>query len=198
MAKYSDDELAVAMVYAKAMFELATEQGQVDALREELSSVATMIEGNRDFAAFLGSPTVDVASKRNALEKALRGRCSDLLVDSLQIINRNGRQQFFGSVAEAFRMNDEQHRGVVEVNVRTPVALSDAMRTRICKVISAKTGKTPRIVEIVDESLLGGLIIRIGDEKLDASVARKVTVLTDLLNQRASREIHAGRDYVAA
>jgi len=198
MAKYNDDELAVAFVYARAMYDLAAEKSQVDALLEELKAVAALIEGRRDFADFLDSPTVNDEAKRKTLEKLFRGRCGDLLVDSLQVINRNDRQWFIGAVAEAFGMIDEERRGGIEVQVRTPIALSDAMRDRIRKVVAVKTNKKPRIVEVVDETLLGGLIIRIGDEKLDASVARKLAVLSNALLDRASREIHGGREYVAA
>ncbi len=198
MAKHSDDVLAVAHVYAAAMYELATEKSQVDSLREEMNAVAGLVESDKDFAAFLTSPTVDVGAKKKTLEKLFRGRCGDLVVDSLQVINRNDRQEFIGAVAEAFGMIDHERRGGIEVQVRSPVALTDAMRDRIRKAVADKTGKKPRLVEVLDESLIGGLLIRIGDEKLDASVARKLAVVSDALLDRASREIHGAREYVAA
>ena len=198
MAKYSDDELAVAMIYARAMYELAAEQDQVDALREELNAVAGLIEGRTDFAALLTSPTVDDEAKRKTLEKLFRGRCADLLVDSLQVINRNERPGFIGAVAEAFGILNEERRGGIEVQVQTATSLTESARERLESVVAKKTGRKPRIVETVDGSLIGGLIVRIGDEKLDASVARKLAVLTQALLERASREIHGGREYVAA
>ncbi|MDO8630855.1 MAG: ATP synthase F1 subunit delta [Phycisphaerales bacterium] len=198
MAKYSDDELAVAMIYARAMYELAAEKSQVDALREELNAVAGLIEAHHDFATFLTSPTVDDEAKRKTLEKLFRGRCADLLVDSLQVINRNERQGFIGAVAAALGILDEERCGGVEVRVQTATALSASARERLRAVFAKKTGRKPRIVETVDESLVGGLVVRIGDEKLDASVARKLAVLSNVLLERASREIHGGREYVAA
>jgi F-type H+-transporting ATPase subunit delta len=198
MAKYSDDELAVAMIYAQAMYELAAEKSQVDALREELHAVAGLIESRTDFAAFLTSPTVDDEAKRKTLEKLFRGRCADLLVDSLQVINRNERQGFVGAVAAAFGILDEERRGGIEVQVQTATALSESARERLRAVFAKKTGRKPRIVETVDASLVGGLVVRIGDEKLDATVARKLAVLSEALLERASREIHRGGEYVAA
>jgi F-type H+-transporting ATPase subunit delta len=198
MAKHSDDELAVAMIYARAMYELAAEKSQVDALREELNAVAGLIEGRTDFAAFLTSPTVEDEAKRKTLEKLFRGRCADLLVDSLQVINRNERPGFIGAVAAAFGILDEERRGGIEVQVQTATALNEPARERLRSVVAKKTGRKPRIVETVDGSLIGGLVVRIGDEKLDASVARKLAVLSEVLLERASREIHGGREYVAA
>lgn len=198
MTKYSDDELAVAMIYARAMYELAAEKSQVDALREELNAVAGLVEGRTDFATFLTSPTADDEAKRKTLEKLFRGRCADLLVDSLQVINRNERQGFIGAVAAAFGILDEERRGGIEVQVQTATTLSESVRERLRGVVAKKTGRKPRIIEIVDESLIGGLVVRIGDEKLDASVARKLAVLSQALLERASREIHGGREYLAA
>jgi F-type H+-transporting ATPase subunit delta len=198
MAKYSDDELAVAMIYAQAIYDLAAEKSQVDALRDELNGVARLVESRTDFANFLTSPTVDDEAKRKTLEKLFRGRCADLLVDSLQVINRNERQGFIGAVAAAFGMLDQERRGGIEVHVRTATALSESARERIRAVLAQKTGRKPRIVEFVDESLVGGLVVRIGDEKLDATVARKLAVLSEAFLERASREIHGGREYVSA
>jgi len=198
MAKYNDDELAVAMIYARAMYDLAVEKSQVDALLEELKAVAALIESKRDFADFLDSPTVNDEAKRKTLEKLFRGRCADLLVDSLQVINRNDRQWFIRAVAQAFAMLDEERRGGIEVRVRSAVSLGESVRERLRAVVAKQTGKKPRIVEVVDESLIGGLVVRIGDQKLDASVARKLAGLSELLLERASREIHGGREYMAA
>ena len=89
-------------------------------------------------------------------------------------------------------------RGGIEVQVQTATALSESARERLRAVFAKKTGRKPRIVETVDASLVGGLVVRIGDEKLDATVARKLAVLSEALLERASREIHRGGEYVAA
>ena len=71
-----------------------------------------------------------------------------------------------------------------------------AARQRLHSVISKKTGKNAKIKESVDPSLLGGLVVRVGDDKLDASVARKLEELSIRMLDRASREIYSGREYV--
>ena len=83
----------------------------------------------------------------------------------------------------------------MEVHVRTATPLTAELREKLTALAARRTGREPYLIETVDESLIGGLVMRIGDEKFDASVATKLKVLRGALSNRASREIHSGRSF---
>lgn len=196
MAKFTGNELPIGKVYAASLFQLSQQQGTAEAVRDELNELAAFIEGNKPFADFLSNPTVEVEARKNVIEKAFRGRLSDMVVDTLQVMNRGNRMVLVGALAAAFADIHEERAGGVAVEVQTAVPLSDSARTRLQAVISKKTGKNAKIKESVDPNLLGGLVVRVGDDKLDGSVARKLAELSANMLDRASREIYSGREYV--
>ena len=81
--------------------------------------------------------------------------------------------------------------------VTSAVPLGADARERLTKAMQARTGKKPQLIERVDESLLGGLVVQVGDEKLDCSVAHRLATLRESFRERASREIQAGTAYIA-
>jgi len=192
MAEFNDEELALGRVYAKAMLDSADKTGATEALAEELCAVASLIDQNAELRGFASSPIVTSASRQLAIEKIFRGKISDLLADSLQVLNRKDRLGFIGCVAEAYRHLLEKKRNRIEAEVTTAGPLSDSLRERLRAALRTRFEKEVDLVEKTDPNLIGGLVVQVGDRKLDASVARSLSVLGDRLLDRASRELHAG------
>ena len=191
-----DKEMALARVYAKAMIELAKAQDATDDLLDELREFGAFLDANADFDAFLASPTVDAEARRAAIEKLFRGRASELFVDSLQVLNQKGRLAIARSVFEAYRLEHEELYGRIDVYVRTATPLTDELRARLQASATRFAGKEADLIESVDESLIGGMIVQVGDRKIDKSVAIALRRLRDVLFARASAEIHSGKEYV--
>lgn len=196
MAGATDIELALAKVYSKAMLDLAESQGQADDLLDELLALMEMLDKNAQLDAFMSSPTVDVAARAQTLEEAVRGKASDLLVDSLQVLNRKERLGLLRAVCETYRLAHEELRNIVDVHITTAVPLSDTLRAKIREVASKFAGKAAELVERVDESVLGGLTMRIGDEKFDTTVAMQLRQIGEAMQERASHEVRGGKAYV--
>lgn len=197
MANVDNRDLAVGRLYAEAMLALAEEQGQSDALLEELKDLAGLLDQNPKLEHFLASPLVDEEGRARVIEELFRGRTSDLLADSLQVINRKGRLGQIRAIAESYRTAHRDLRGWVDVKVRTAVPLSEALRSRLADSIAAFTGKKPALFEKVDPSLIGGVVVEVEGKKIDASVASRLRDLSAALLARAAREIQSGRAYVA-
>jgi F-type H+-transporting ATPase subunit delta len=197
MAKVDDRDLAVGRLYAEAMLGLAEERGQSDALLDELKELVEFLDQNPKVEHFLASQMVDEEGRARVLEDLFRGQASDLLLDSLQVINRKGRLGQLRAIAESYRVALRDLRGWVDVHVRTAVALDDAQRTRLQDVLAASTGRKPTLFERIDPSLLGGIVVEVAGKKFDASVASRLHDLSEALLTRASREIHSGTAYVA-
>ncbi|MEA2599488.1 MAG: F-type H+-transporting ATPase subunit delta [Acidobacteriota bacterium] len=197
MAKIDDRDLAVGRLYAEAMLGLAEERGQSDALLDELRELVDFLDQNPKVEHFLASQMVDEEGRARVLDDLLRGQASDLLLDSLQVINRKGRLGQLRAIAESYRIALRDLRGWVDVHVRTAVPLDGAQRTRLQDVLAASTGRKPTLVERIDPSLIGGIVVEVAGKKFDASVASRLHDLSEALLARASREIHSGTAYVA-
>ncbi len=195
MASIDERSLGVARLYARAMLEVAEEQGAAESLSEELSEVVELSARDAEFERFLSSPVVDSDSRRESLEKTLRGRASDLLVDSLQVINGKGRLGLLEQILAVYKEEHRTLRGQIEVRVTAAVELSEAERVQLRERASAYTGKEAFLVEEVDPDLLGGLVVQIGGEKVDVSVRRDLELLASAYARRMSAEILAGREF---
>lgn len=195
MATTGGQETALARVYAASILELAEAAGKSDVVRDELAALAKVVTEHDELADVLSSPTVDSGARRVVIEKLFRGKCSDLVVDAIQVLNNKGRLELLGAVAESFRLLHEDLRGQVDIEVTTAVPLTNTHRKGLRELAKSKTGKEANLVESVDPSLLGGIVMRIGDEKFDMSVSMQLERIGELLMSRASREIHAGRTF---
>lgn len=194
MATFNDKELAVAKIYSRALLTLADEAGVAEEVLEELQWLSEYASDNSEFSRFISSPTIDEADRGVSLEKMFRGRLSDLVLDALLVINRKGRMALLPAVAETYRQDHRDLRGHVDVHVRTAVPLSDAMRARVKGVVARYSGLEPNLHEAVDESLIGGIVLQIGDRKIDASVTNEVNRYRKLLLALAESEILGDRE----
>ena len=197
MAKIDARDLGLGRLYATALLDLAEQKGAAEALAAEMSGVAELLAERPELAEFLGSPLVDGEARAQVIEKVFRGRASELLTDGLQVINRRGRLGSLPVIAEAYRREYRERRGLVEATVRTAVPLPPELRERLVAEVSRLAGKTAELVERVDPGILGGLVVEFAGEKLDASIASRLSGLGQALFARASEEIHSGKAYMA-
>lgn len=195
MARRVDNrELAVARVYAQSLLALAEEAGNADEIQTELAALAGEVAQSDELAAFLGSPLVGESERAEALETIFRGRLSDLLLDTLQVMNEKGRLGLVRALDAALQEELDRLRGRVDVEVTTAVSLSDELRDRLRSVVAERTGKHPRLTESVDPEILGGMVLRIADRKIDASVASELRRLDQRLKDRMSAAVRSGME----
>ncbi|MCP4657925.1 MAG: ATP synthase F1 subunit delta [bacterium] len=180
----------MARVYSRAMLDLAEAQDEAEGLLAELAELAAYLDRSPEFAAFMASPLVDADERAASIKKLFRDHASHLLVDSLQVLNRKGRLALVGAVAETYREQYQRRRGKIDVQVRTAVPLTTNLREKLRAAAAGFTGKDPELIEEVDESMIGGMVLRIGDQKLDGSVAYEIRKLRATFHERAVHEIH--------
>jgi F-type H+-transporting ATPase subunit delta len=198
MASVEDHQGGVPQVYAEALLAVAEEQGVADEVLAELDGLADLVAKDRELETFLASPLIESEVRTRTLEKLLRGRASDLLVDALQVINRKSRLALLPEIAAAYRQEHRKLRGRVQVFVTSAVPLDDAMRASLREAAARFSGKTAELFERVDPGLLGGMVVRVGDERIDSSVKTKLRELGGALLRRASLEVQSGSRYVAS
>jgi F-type H+-transporting ATPase subunit delta len=189
--KVDDRQLAVARVYAESLFALAEERGEADAALVELDGLAGLLETEPDLEAFFASPLVDQKARRRVLDESLGERVSELVVDTLQVMNGKGRLGLLAALAVAYRKVLDERRGRVDVGVATAVELVAALRDRLVSTLERITEREVRLAETVDPELLGGMVVSVGDRKIDYSLATDLRQLDDKLRDRATSEIHS-------
>lgn len=199
MAKVDDKQIGVARVYSRSLLELAENQGAADEVLHELGEIAALTESDAQFAGFISSPLIDPGDRSTALENMFRGKASDVLVDALQVMNRKGRLGVLATMAESYREEHAMLRKRLEVYVTSAIELAGEQRERLTKSIAEHSEQEVHLVEQVDPSMVGGIVIRIGDKKYDGSVSRKIRHMREIFLERARQHIYQSRlDQAAA
>jgi len=195
MPTVDDIAIAIARVYAGALLDSALSEGKADDLFDEMADLLAYTRKDPGFAGFLSSPAVDDDDRHAVLDRLFRGRMSDRLLNALQVMNDKRRIALFPQVVEEYRLALERHKGEVDVRVTTAVPFPARLRARLEEVLGALSGRQARVIEVVDETAIGGMVVQIEDEKFDATVRRHLRQLRDDLIDRASREIHGRKEY---
>lgn len=195
MASVDERHLGIARLYGRAMLSVAAEQDAAESLLDELEELVGLSRTDAEFEHFLSSPILDGESRRETLERALRGRASDLLVDSLQVINKKGRLDLLEPMLATYQEELRALRGEVEAKITTAVPLTNEQREDVRARVSSYTGKKAFLVEQVNADLLGGMVIQVGDQKVDMSVSRDLELLGKAYSKRLSSELLAGRQF---
>lgn len=193
MASELDISQAAADIYAEALLELANERGVAEALFDEFASLIEYLESDEGFAGFMTSSAVDDDDRREVLQRVFTGRISEILLNLMLVLNDHDRAGIVPLVFERYKALLDIQLNRQDVYVRSAVALEEDQRTAIVSAVSAATGKEPILVEKVDPTLLGGLIIKIGDSQYDASLSRKLVRMRETVIELGRQEILSGK-----
>lgn len=196
---YDVGALRVARVYAEALLNAAEKQGKTQDVWEELDSlVADLFAAKPELEIFLASGAISRNAKEGVLRKVFEGRASELFLNFLLVLNRHDRLNLLRAVRQSYRdlMNARARRIVVQV--RTAAALDEQQRQRLIESIRASLHLEPVLEERIDPDLLGGLVLRVGDQMYDGSVRTRLLKLREKLRERSSHEIQSRRDRFSA
>lgn len=161
----------VSKVYGDALFETAMEKDVLSDWYEEVQALRGIFAEHADLAQFLNHPQITKEEKVNVAEHIFRGRISDGLLGFLVIVIEKGRQNDILPICEYFIDRVKEYKKIGKVTVASAVELSDQQKERVAKRILETTQYVDlEITYEVDASLLGGLVIRIGDRVVDSSI----------------------------
>lgn len=183
----------LARIWAVALLRVAEEKGVSDAVLGEIEEIARYGEENPGFARVFLSSIGAADQRRAAFERILRGRVSEVFADFVQVLDRKGRAGLLPAVARAYRAALQAARCIVDVEVVSVAPLGPAERERVAAAVRRRTGLEARLIERIDPSLLGGLVVRVRDSKFDSSLRTRLERMRHALLERATREIIQGR-----
>ena len=163
-----------AIRYAKAVLQHAQDTNTVDAVFEDMKSVQATLEGSKELRGVLKSPIVKLEDKKAALLQIF-DKQSASTKGLINILADNSRTDILGGVAESYMNLYNEAKGVKVAQVTTAVALSSEMQTKVLAKVKEMTGSDNVSIEnTIDESIIGGFILRVGDLQYNASIANQL------------------------
>lgn len=179
---------AVAGRYAEALYQIASKEkvlpkykSMVDRIESELKAIEKILGENSDLQKLLYHPQITAAAKKEILGKLFKGRISDITGNFLALLVDRRREAFFGDIVSEFVSLANAGRNIVEARVASAVVLKDEEKTSLNQILAKLTGKKVQTTYTVDPSLVGGVVVRIGDKIIDGSVKTRLATLRDRL-----------------
>ncbi len=166
----------LAQVYARALFEVAREQGKLDELRDQLAQFADALESNRRLAIFFFSPYFSTAEKGHGLERMLDGADESFLNFLHLLIEKHRMPVLFRIRADYERLWDEENK-VLPVEITSAIELDPATTENLGNTIGERTGRKVTLAARVDPEIIGGIVVRVGNSILDASIRNRLEQL---------------------
>ena len=169
----------VAKVYGDALFAAAVEAGRMDDMYDEVHELLKILKDNEDLQKMLDNPKVIREEKESVIENIFRGRISDEIVELMKLMITKGRYGQIESVFEYYIGLVKEEKKIGIAHVTTALELTDGQKEEIVKKLLETTAyKTFEMSYAVDKSLIGGMVIRIGDRVVDSSIKTKLYELS--------------------
>src|SRR3954452_24456744 len=168
--------------YASALFDLANEQRQIEAVSNSLDALGQAMLDSKEFAELVESPLVsrgDAAKAFAAIAPQLN--LDPLTANFLGVLARNGRKNQLRPVIRAYRRLAAEHRGEATADVVTARPLNDDQLGALRQQLRARAGRDVNIDAAVDPSILGGIVVKLGSQRIDASIRTKLNRLASAM-----------------
>ena len=166
----------IASVYARSLFEVAQEKGKLDAVREQLGEFADALDGNRELQVFFFSPYFSTQEKKDGLKKGVTG-VEDILQNFLELlIEKHRMPAVFRVRRELDRMWERENR-LLPVEITSAIELDKKTVKQIGDRIGEQTGQKVELSARVEPDILGGIVVRVGNSIIDASIRARLEQL---------------------
>ena len=163
----------IASVYARSLFEVAQEIDKLDEVREQLGQFADALEGNRELQVFFFSPYFSSEEKKDGLGKVLDG-ANPAILNFLELLVEKHRMPALFRIRRTYDQLWEHENKLLPVEITSAIELDDEIAQRIGDQIGQQTGQRVELTKTVDPEILGGLVLRVGNSILDASIRNRL------------------------
>jgi F-type H+-transporting ATPase subunit delta len=170
--------------YASAILDLAKAEGQLERVESEFLAIGQAMDSSADLRSTLTDPQLPIDKKQAIIDDLIGGRASSLTVGLVQFIVGQGRSSEIPSIAKNFVEKAVESRDRVVAEVRSAVPLDQSTVDRLATALGKATGKRVEVKVIVDESVMGGIVARVGDVVIDGTVANAIGELRQAVLSR--------------
>lgn len=171
-----------AVRYAKALLELAIEQNKLEAISNDMNAIVAANDETRDFQLFLSSPLIQ-ADKKVSIFNQIFDYFDELSLSFVALITKNGRENILVEIASSFQEQLKAHKGIVPVTLVSSKKLDEATVAAILAKVKPSVKGEIELTEKIDEEILGGFVVKIGNTQVDASVANQLKNLKQRLTR---------------
>jgi F-type H+-transporting ATPase subunit delta len=169
----------LAISYAQSVLDLANAAGQAEAIGEGLAGLKQIVDENPSFREVLINPSIGEDERAQLLERIFRSRIYSLLFNTLGVLNQHGRLGLIDQIATAYDDLLDEQLGKIEVDLTVAQRLSAEQLEQARQRISAALGRDVIVHQYIDDGIIGGMIVRVGDKLIDASVRQQLSAIRE-------------------
>jgi len=173
----------VAKTYSQALFEVGLENNNLDVYMEELKIVRDMFKEHPNFYEILTSPKFNTEEKKKIVDEVFKDKATDEISNFMKIIIDKRRVKNLNSIVAQFENLIYEHKGIVKATAVTTVLLGKDEKDSLIKKLESITGKKVELINEIDKSLLGGVLIKLGDQVIDGTLRGKLNNLQNSLKE---------------
>jgi len=166
----------IATVYARSLFEVAQQDGKLDLVKEQLGQVADAIDENRDLSVFFFSPYFSTEEKKDGLRRIVED-ADPVVLNFLELLVENHRMPAIFRTRRHFDALWDDENQLLPVQLTSAVTLDSSTADQLGAAIEKSTGRKVELTSSVDPDLLGGIVLRVGNSILDASIRNRLELL---------------------
>jgi F-type H+-transporting ATPase subunit delta len=171
----------LAVAYAQAMLDLANESKNAESIGQELRALRQIVESDVKFGQVLADPAIGGEERGQLLHRVFDGRVSALIQKFLGLLNEKGRLNILSEIAAAFADLLDQQQGNIEVDVTVAHKLGDDQLESVRKAVSDALKRKAVVKQDIDESIIGGIVLRVQDQLIDGSVRAQLAAMRQKL-----------------
>ena len=173
--------LQLALKYATAIFEIAKEEDKIVPYGEELAAVRNNLFQIPQARAFFQNPQIEAKAKKELITKCFKGELSKVVYNFLLLLIDKRRIGVFEAIEEEYRKLSNRERGILIADVVTAHGINRKQQEQLQKKLASITNKKIQLRLHEDENILGGVIVKIGDKRIDGSVAGRLVAMRQQL-----------------
>jgi F-type H+-transporting ATPase subunit delta len=167
-------ETRVSYRYAKSLLDLSLEKGQLEQVREDMQLVLDTIRENHELSLMLRSPVIKTDKKIEILKAIFGGKIGVISSEFIDIITRKRREMELEGIADSFLSQYKKHKQILTAVITTASGLDKSLREKVLAIVKGSTTSEVELTEKVNKDLIGGFVLRVGDQQVDASILRQI------------------------
>ena len=173
----------VASRYAEALFQIGEDENLVDLLYSELKAVVDIFDENQEFFNIIKSPVISKREKIELIDNVFSKGLSSNSINFLKLLIEKNRISFIADIAMSYKERLNEKNNVIEGTVITAIPMNQDEIQELAKELSKKYNKNVTLENIVDKSILGGVLVRLGNEEIDGTVKTRLSKVKEQLSQ---------------
>jgi F-type H+-transporting ATPase subunit delta len=175
----------ISVRYSRALFQLATGKNLLDKVSEDMLFISEVCK-IEEVKEVLDSPIIVPSKKTKIFHGILEKSIEKITLSLVDLLIKNGRESYLPAVARVFRDETLKYKGIMETYLTTAVPVNDKVRNQISELISSVFKTKVELIENIDKEIIGGFILKVNDNFIDASVRNKLRKLRKELSVRSS------------